>query len=203
MPKLILLLLLIFSFACTDSKENFETSPFGDPEFIPYTPFDDLIGAVIVFQNKYGEMPTDLTSLKQLSRQDYIDACITDGIKDSILVDDTHLNFFSETGSYFETIPSGLEIHFSSKDSTYTIWGEWEESLYSTDFDAYTFAIFDISILIEKGKGVMKLDLDSSQTSINIEELSGSYGLYPAQKFHIVNEKTIYENPTPLCFEEK
>ncbi len=71
------------------------------------------------------------------------------------------------------------------------------------DFDAYTFAKFDISILIENRKGVMKLDFDSGQTEITIEELSGSYGLYPAQKFYIVNEKATYENPTLLCFEEK
>ncbi|MEP5944875.1 MAG: hypothetical protein ABJ356_09960, partial [Balneola sp.] len=92
MPKLILLLLMVFSFACTESKEDFDTSPFGEPKFIPYTPFSDLIDAVLVFQKKHGEMPKELSLLKKLSRQDYIDACITDGIEDSILVDDTHLN---------------------------------------------------------------------------------------------------------------
>jgi len=202
MPKLILLLLMVFSFACTESKEDFDTSPFGEPKFIPYTPFSDLIDAVLVFQKKHGEMPKELSSLKTLSRQDYIDACITDGIEDSILVDDTHLNFFSESGSSFKIIPSGLEIHFLSNDSAYTILGEWSESLYSSDFDAYTFATFDISVMIEKGKGVMKLDLDSNKTVITIEELTGSYGLYPAREFHIINEKTTYENPELLCFEE-
>ena len=200
MVRLILLFLLVVSFACTESKEGFDTS-LSDPELIPYTPFYDLIDAVIVFQKKHKEMPKDLYSLKQLTRQDYIDACITDGIKDSILVDDTNLDFFSESESTFKTIPSGLEVYFLSEDSTYSILGKWSESLYSTDFDAYTFATFDISVLIEKGKGILKIDLDSNQTKIIIEELIGSYGLSPAQEFHIVDEQVIFENSEPLCFE--
>ncbi len=194
--------MLVLSFACTDSKEDFDTSPFGDKELLPYAPLWDLMDAVIVFEKKYQELPKDLSSLKNLLRQDYIDACITDGVVDSIIVDDSKLNFFSESKTGFKIISSGLEVQYAFKDTSLSWFEEWQESLYSTDFDSYTFVSFDIYVQIDKGHGVMKINLDSSLTEINVEELTGSFGLSPAQEFHLVNDQISLENPQPLCIEE-
>lgn len=202
MSKLILLFLMLFSFACTNSKEEFDTSPLHDKELLPYIPFNDLIDAVMVFQKKYGEVPKDLSSLKKLSREDYLNACITDGVEDSILVDDSKLYFFSESETSFKNVPSGLEIQYSFKDSSLTFFEEWYESLYSTDFDSHTFERFLVAVNINKGKGIMKIDFISNQTSIYIEELTGSFGLSPAKEFHIINEHVLVKNSEPLCFEE-
>ena len=150
---------MLFSFACTNSKEEFDTSPLHDKELLPYIPFNDLIDAVMVFQKKYGEVPKDLSSLKKLSREDYLNACITDGVEDSILVDDSKLYFFSESETSFKNVPSGLEIQYSFKDSSLTFFEEWYESLYSTDFDSHTFERFLVAVNINKGKGIMKIDL--------------------------------------------
>lgn len=198
----LVLLLLIFSFSCSDSREDFDTSPFGDKELLPYEPLSDLVNAVIVFEKTNQDLPKNLSSLKNLSRENYIDACITDGIEDSILVDDSKLDFFSDSKTTFTTIPSGLEIHFEFKDSSLTWFSEWNESLYSTDFDSYTFVEFDVFTNIEKGKGKMKIQLSTNETEIIIEELSGRFGLSTAQNFHLINEQIIMENPRPLCLEE-
>lgn len=202
MPKFILLFLLVFSFGCTDSKEDFDTSPFGDKDLLPSAPIGDLIDAVIVFQKKYNEVPTDLSSLKRLSRKDYIDACITDGISDSIIVDESKLKFFSESETSFQKVPSGFEVQFTFKDSSQTFFAEWMESLYSTDFDGYTFMRFDVFVEIDKGNGSMIIDLESNKTELFIEEIVGSYGLNTPQEFHLLSEQIIIENPEPLCFEE-
>ncbi len=193
---------MVFSFACTDSKEDFDTSPFGDKELLPYQPLWDLMDAVIVFEKKNQELPKDFSSLKNLSRQDYIDACITDGAADSIIVDDSKLSFFSESETRFNTIPSGLEVQYAFKDTSLIWFEEWQESLYSTDFDSYTFVKFDVFVRIDKGKGTMKFHLDSNDIEISVEELSGSFGLSPAQEFYLINEQIVFESPEPLCLEE-
>ncbi len=202
MLRLSLLFLLVLSFSCTDSKEEFDTSPFSDNELLPYEPLWDLMDAVYVFEKKHQELPINLSSLKSLSRQDYIDACVTDGVSDSIIVDNRKLNFFSESKTIFITTTTGLEVQYAFKDSSLLWFEEWQESLYSTDFDSYTFSRFTVFVKIKKGNGLMKFQLDSNKTEIIVDELSGSFGLSPAQEFHFINERFIMEKREYVCFEE-
>lgn len=190
------LLVASFVFSCT--KEDFDTSPFHDKESLVYIPFSDLIDAVLVFEDKYGETPDNLSSLKSLSRNDYIDACRADGIADSIIVDDSHLNLFSDSKTKVEAIPNGLKIQYVFKDST-NIEAEYEESLYSKDFDTYIFSKYDVWIEIEEGSGTLRINFDSGETEIMISKMFGS--ISPGNKeFSIVNNSIVLEHSETLCF---
>lgn len=197
MPKLVFLFLLVIFFACTSSKEVFDTSPLHDKELLAYSPFRDLIDAVLVFENKYGQLPKDLRSLKNLSREDYINICITDGVADSILVDDSNLNLFLETETEFIVFQNNLEIQYTLKNSSFFS-VEWMESLYSKDFDGYLFHKFNVMVSIEKGNGTFKFIFGSNKIESTIEELSLRFS--PGEEKMVVkNNTSILNHSEPLC----
>ena len=190
---------MLISFACSNSKDDFDTSPFHNKELLAYTPFSDLIDAVLVYKDKHGEFPNNISSIKNLSREDYINACITDGVADSIIVDDSDLTFFGETSTTFELKPNRLQIHYALKDSTFKI--QYEESLYSKDFDTYLFQSFDVWVKIKESQGTLFFDFDSNTTEIQVDKMSVEFDLGD-EKMVVENETSLFENPEPVCFEE-
>lgn len=195
--------LIVFISSCSTNEQD--TSPFHDILTTELQPISNLIDAVLVYKSLNDSLPSDFGSIATLSRADWISAGqIKMESMDTIIVG--NIDAFSVKESYITKTITGLQVSFRfNNDSSY--WTEYEEALYSKDFDTHFVVEYDILMHIEKGSGSIEMNFDNSIATIQVDTLKGL--IWPvyrtsgdSKNIDIINKSFKYEISEPIKLEE-
>ena len=195
--------LIVLLNACSANEQD--TSPFHDISITELEPISNLIDAVLVYKSLNDSLPSDFRSIATLSRADWISAGqIKMESRDTIIVG--NIDAFSVKESFITKTVTGLQVSFRfNNDSSY--WTDYEEALYSKDFDTHFIVEYDILMHIEKGSGSIEMNFDKSIATIQVDTLKGLiWPIYrtggDSRDIDIINKSFKYEISEPIKLEE-
>lgn len=201
-----LIIFLILLVSC----DNKDIEPvYNDTQFLVMEPFHDLISAINVYKSLHNDLPSNFKSLTELSREEWIKACeVKMQSRDTAIIGD--ISVFDKEKSTLEKTSNGLKVNFYMNDNEiYDT--NYEEALYSNDFDSRFLVKFHVFMRMIEGEGILELNDDSSRVAnLNILHLQAELSPQSPTTASIGKPKVIQinnldnyvlENLEPICIE--